>query len=129
MQNQFLYSGRGNLLRQVAAATGNAAVDPTVTDIEAGEFTELFGAHDCLEFLFEFTFIDTNGDPAAATGDIIIEKVPDQNAATAGEEFDTLSVAAQYSANWNAGEALLGFFRVQNDTNQSVRVRLEKRIL
>lgn len=128
MLNPFLYPGLGKQLRQVAASTGNVAEGPPIYDIEAGEFSETFAGHDCKEFMFELVFVDGSGDPASATGDIIIEKCADQNATVAGEEFDTLAIAAEYSKNWNAGEALVGHFRIQNDTDQSVRVYLQKRI-
>jgi hypothetical protein len=124
MNNPFLYPGKGIVLRQAAAATGNApaSADMSIITVAAAAYSLLIGAHDCLELMFEFVAA------AAATGDIVIQKVDSQTAANNGETFDTITLASQRSANWNAGESLVGFFRILNSTNQAITIYAQKRI-
>lgn len=122
MNNPFLYPGRGKTLRRVTGSTGNTIFAPETTTIPNGGFSELIAAHDARELMFEFVF------DAAATGDVLIEKVFDQTASVAGETFATKTVAASRSANWNAVNALVGFFRIQNTSGQSLTVYCQKRI-
>ena len=120
--NPFLYPGRGLALRRATASTLNQLTTPETTTIPNGGFSEIIGAHDCKELMFDFVFA------AAATGDVLIEEVIDATASVAGETFSTLTVAAERSAKWNAGEALTGFFRIQNTSGQSITVYCQKRI-
>lgn len=119
MQNPFLYSGPGKALRKAAASTGNVVTETTT--IPAGGYSEVVGGHDCKELLFHADFA------AAATGDMVVRQVTTETA-TAGETYDTDTLAAKLMWNWNAGEALLGFWQIYNNTDQSATVYVNKRI-
>jgi hypothetical protein len=120
--NPFLYEGRGKALRQVTGATGNTLTAPDTTTIANNGYSELIAAHDCLELIFLFVF------GAAATGSVVIEEVPDQTATGTSNTFDTVTVTAATSANWNAGQAMTGFYRIKNTSGQNVTVYCQKRI-
>lgn len=121
MQNPFSYDPP-LALKLVTAPTGNVAVDPETHIIPNNGYSEVFSANGCLEFFLEFVF------GAPATGDVIIQKVATATAAADGDTFDTYTVTARQTDNWNAGEALLGFFRVKNTSGQTLKVYLQKRI-
>ena len=125
MQNPFLYAGRGRPLRPVTKSNGNVYNDESSVSnvaISEGAYSEVVAAHDCQELLFEFVFDNE------ATGTIVIEKVIDQAATDDGYEYDTITVTAKRTANWNAGEALNGFFRFYNNTDQPVTGYCQKKL-
>ena len=122
MQNPFLYPGRGVLLREVAAATGNVPSNPSTTTIADGEYSETFSAHDCLEVMLEIVF------DGAINGDVLIETLVDANASIDGDTFDTATAVATAVIHWNAGEALTGYFRIKNTSGDDCSVYLQKRI-
>lgn len=120
MQNPFLYEGRGRLMRAVAASTGNAPTGSTT--IANGGYTETIAAHDCKELMFDLVF------GAAATGTYVVQEVIDAGASVAGEEYETMTVTAERSSKWNAGEALTGFFRILNSSGQDATIYCQKKI-
>lgn len=120
--NLFLFAGRGKALLRVAASTGNVPTVPNTTTIPNNGFSELVAGHEGLEMAFNFVF------GAAATGDMLIETVADGVATAAGTTFDTLTVTAALSGNWNAGEFLPGFWRIKNTSGQSVIVYYNNRL-
>lgn len=122
MQTPFFYPGRGIELRRVTASTGNTLYAPETSTIPNNGYSEIVTGADCLEMLADIVF------GAAATGSVLVEKVSTQNATSAGETFDTITVTAQLSTNWNAGEALNGFYRFKNTSGQTMVVTFQKRI-
>lgn len=120
MQNPFIYPPGGRALRKATASTGNVLSPQTYT-IPAGGYSEVISANDCLEILFRAAFA------VAATGDMVVRQVTDE-VATAGETFDTEAIAGVLSWNWNAGEALSGFFHIFNNSDQSATIYHQKRI-
>lgn len=119
--NPFFFPGPGLALRQATAATGNVPTTPETTTIAVGGYTEVFGGHDCMEMLFHAVFA------AAATGDMVVRRVTTKNAA-AGEAISTDALVAALMWNWNAGEALNGFYQIYNNTDQTATIYLQKRI-
>lgn len=122
MSNPFLYPGRGKLLRKVSGATGNSVSDPEVTAIPDGSYSEIVNAQEGLDMCFEFVF------GAAATGSVVIQKVPDPAAAGTADTFDTVTLTAAHSANWSAGEPLIGPFRLLNSSGQTLTAYYNNKI-
>lgn len=110
MQNPFLYPGNGQVLHEAVSAGSNIPLDPdqSVVSITAGGFTVPIAAGSGLELSFFLEFED------AATGDIKIYR----KGSAGDDEFDTLSITAQHTAEWKAGEALTGDFYVEVDTDE-----------
>jgi hypothetical protein len=121
MRDTFLYSGLGKAVRGVTAVTGNVVSDPEVTTIPDNGYSETFGARSGKELMFHFVF------GAAATGSVLIQRCPTA-AAAASELHDTLTVTAANCVSWSAGEPLLGFYRFQNTSGQTVVAHVNHRI-
>jgi hypothetical protein len=122
MQNPFVYPGRGKILRKVTGSTLNLATNPETTTIPNNGYSETVQFHEGLEAGFEFVF------GSAASGDVLVEKVADPTAAVAGTTFDTISASSELSKNWNAGEFLIGSFRIKNTSGQDVTVYYNNRL-
>lgn len=134
------------LLRKVTGSTGNVISPPsaggrTVYAIPAGGYSEIISCGgDAKELIFDFQFAtidpgpaptgpdDDGAIPAPGTGDLVIEKCSNETASNDGEEFATVTVAAEDQAEWHSGEPLSGHYRVQNGTSESVFVYAQKLI-
>jgi hypothetical protein len=119
--DSLIYPARGKVLRQAVGATGNVVVNPEVTAIPNGGYSETFAGHNGLSFNLEFVF------GAAATGDVLIEKVADAAATVAGTTYDTCTAANELSKNWPSSGFVGGFFRIQNTSGQTVTVYLQQK--
>ena len=75
-------------------------------------------------------WIDRSDDDvgAAATGTYVVQEVIDAGASVAGETYETMTVTAERSSKWNAGEALTGFFRILNSSGQDATIYCQKKI-
>jgi len=122
MSAPFLYAPYEKPLRQVAASTGNVVSIPEVLAIPNGGYSEIFSGGSGLEAMLEFIF------GAAATGDVIIEKVASANAAVAGTTFDSVTATAELSKNWSSQQPISGYFRVRNTSGQTCTCYLNFRI-
>lgn len=121
-RSPFLYDGLGLPLRHVQGAAGNQPVSPDSLVIPNLGYSEAIGAHDATELQFYFKF------GAPATGDLVIERGEDINFPNDGRPHDTLTVADERAASWNAGMPLIGFFRIKNASGQTLQVFCQKRI-
>ncbi len=121
MLHPFMNADVGVPLRKVSGATGNALAAPATTVIPNEGYTEIVNGHDGEELTFWFVFA------AAATGDVVIERCP-TNGAAVSEEHETITVAGSRCISWAAGETLVGFYRVKNETDQNVVVNHNNRI-
>lgn len=115
-----IYSGLGRLLRTAGSATADKPNEGDTT-IASGEYSESFAGHDCIEVMLAMSFA------APATGDVVIQRSSSPSFATA-EDHETIAVTASSFRSWAAGETLTGFFRIMNDSGQTMSVYLNKRI-
>ena len=120
MQNMFLHPGVGVLLRQVTSDSDNTVSEDTT--INTGSRTEWVGANDCKELCFAFKFL------AEATGDVVVERTYDPTAGANYDVHETVTITAEWFRSWAAGETLLGFYRVYNNSGQSMNIYVNKRI-
>lgn len=109
-------------LRAVTAGTGNTPDGGLGTTIPAGGWSEVFAFGMDLNFNLLFIFA------ASATGSVLVEEVIDANASVTGETWDTVIVSSERISRWTAGEALQGFGRVKNNTNQNMTAYVSGRI-
>ena len=122
MPRPFLFPPQSHPLRQVTASTGNVVANPVVTAIPNNGYSEVFSGDNGIETLLEFVF------GAAATGDVLIEKVSDSVATVAGTTFDTVTATVELSKNWSSQQPISGSYRVRNTSGQTCICYLNYRI-
>lgn len=120
MSNPFLNQGPGTLLRKVTGASGNVPSVPETTTIPAGGYTETVAGQEGLEILFWLVFDE------AATGDIVVQRLTNR-AAQHSNDHGTVTIAGLASYCWAAGETLVGYYRVYNNTDQPATVAYNNR--
>lgn len=118
----FLYPGLGEPLLAVAADTGN--VRTGATTLQDGEWSESIAAHDCLEFLFGFSFENA----ASGGNDQILVQRSDLPTFDVYETHEAVGVADSKFTPWTSGGALQGFYRILNDSGRAVVCYMNKRI-
>jgi hypothetical protein len=120
MQNQFLFPGIGQAVRQVTSSTNSSVTEDTA--IGTGGYTEWIAAHDCKELCFAFEFA------AEATGTMVVQRAKSANPSSSFDDHETITITAEWWRSWAAGETLLGFYRVYNNSGQSAVIYMNKRI-
>lgn len=120
MQNPFLYNGRGLPLR--AASSAGVVTDPEILDIPNGGYSEGFAGHDALEVLADIAVNNAN-----AGGDVLLEHGDTQtftNVAT----YATITTTGARVGSYKSGGPINGFFRFKNNSGQTIKIFLQKRI-
>ena len=116
----FLFGGIGDAIQKVTTSTGN--VKANTTTITTGSRSEYVSAHDCKELMFAIVFA-----VVVTTGTIVIERASAVDA-TVYDTHETITVDGLNFKSWAAGETLLGFYRIYNNSGQSVVVYQNKRV-
>jgi len=121
MQSQFITAGVGELIQKATSSTNNALANTTTIADQA--YTVWVAGHSGKELCFAFDFA------AEATGTLVIERAGSTSPGSSFDTHETITITAEWFRSWAAGETLLGFYRVFNNSGQNLTVKRNYRVL